>query len=115
MPVLFRAKGKRRIRGIIHFGFEVLTIEIEKNRWFGSNQINTFEIPLDEIDYVDFRRGLVGAQMTVRTLYFETAKKLPWRNGIEVGFKFTRRERDGAEEIAMSIEDAIRQQQEDVT
>ena len=109
MPVVFRAPAETglTIQGILTFDSDVLTIEVEKPRLFKRPETKRLEIPIGEIDWIEFRRGPMGARMNLRTLYFETARQLPWRKGIEVAFSFPRKERDEAERLASRIEDAI--------
>ena len=114
MPVVFRspAESGRGVQGILYYGDEALTIEVEKRRLFTSPQILKLEIPISEIDYVEFRRGPIGARMKVRALYLETTQKIPWRKGIEVDFSFPRKERDEAERLVKTIDQAIVKHQE---
>jgi len=112
MPVPFTAVKKKSIKGIVSLDAGALVVELEKKPWFRSKRIITLEIPLEEIDFVTFRKGMTGAKMVVRTLYYESTESFPWRDGIEVAFSFSRSERDGAEDLVAQIEEAIERQEQ---
>lgn len=115
MSVEFRspATSEHMIKGVLAFEGDQLSIEYEKDRWFGGTDLVTFEIPVDDIDYAEFRSGLFGAKVKIRALTLQATSKLPWSKSLTVEFAIPRGEREQAMELVEQIEAMIERQEAD--
>ncbi len=106
MPVVFRPPANPS-GGILDFDDTSLIVEFEKPRFFRDPDIVQINLPLEEIEEASYQNWLVGGRITVRTLYLDTAQRIPWRKGLNIDFTIPRRERHRARALVDRIEAAI--------
>ncbi len=106
MPVVFRPPANPS-GGILDFDGTSLIVEFEKPRFFRDPDIVQIDLPLAEIEEAVYQNWLVGGRISVRTLYLDTAQRIPWRKGLNVDFTIPRRERHRARTLVDRIEAAI--------
>ncbi len=100
------------VEGALAFENDVLTIEYEKERWWGKPDLEQISIAIDDIDYAEYQKSIWGSKIRLRMLHFENARMLPWRDGLTVDFAVARPERERAILLVEQIESAIDKQEE---
>ena len=68
------------------------------------------EIPIDDIDFAEYKHWLIGRRLKIRTLYLNSAQEIPWRKSLNINFAIPRNEREGAVDLVERIERAIDRQ-----
>ena len=106
MTVVFRTPAESALatQGVIGLDRDVLTIEFEKDKLFGGPEIVEVSIPIDEIETVEYRAGIIGGKISIRTLYLSSTQHLPWHKALNIDFVIPRKERDRAMDLVRLIE-----------
>ena len=109
MTVVFKTPAEygEEIQGVMDIDEDTLIVEFEKPKWFGKPQLIEVSIPIDDIEYAEYRNGLWGGKVRVRTLYLHNTHELPWAKALDVDFVVPRRERMRAVSLVASIEHSI--------
>ena len=111
MPVIFKCPAEHgTIDGVMELDADVLFIEFEKQRLFRQPSVVQVEIAIDDIDFAEYRHWLIGGRLKIRTLYLNSAQRIPWRKSLNVDFAIPRKEREGAIDLVERIEEAIDKQ-----
>lgn len=112
MPVIFKCPAEHgTIDGVMELDADVLTIEFEKQRIFRQPEVVQVDIPIDDIDFAEYKHWIFGGRLKIRTLYLGSAQRIPWRKSLNVDFSISRQEREAAIDLASRIEEAIDAQQ----
>lgn len=112
MPVIFKCPAEHgTIQGVMELDSDVLTIEFEKKRIFRQPEIVQAEIPIDDIDFAEYKHWIIGGRLKIRTLYLGAAQQIPWRKSLNIDFAISWQEREAAVDLVSRIEEAIDEQQ----
>ena len=106
MPVEFKSPGEAGppCDGVLDWEDDCLVVEYERARFLRSPEVVCVDIPVEEIDDVEFRPRLFSGKLTVRLMYLETAKRIEWCNGLEIKFVIPKKETDRAIALIDSID-----------
>ena len=116
MTVVFRgpADSEVEVEGVVAFEDNCLNIEFEREHWFRKPELMQISIPVDDIDFAEYRKGFIGAKVRVRMLYLDKIKEITWRKGLNVDFVVSRSEREHAEDLVDLIEDEIERRESEL-
>ena len=109
MTVEFRAPADydHELKGVIALHGDKLFIEFERSRWFRRPEIVEVTVPLDDIDYAEYRGGIFGGKIRMRMLYMGQMESLPWHKTLTIDFVVARKERERALDLVEQIEEEI--------
>jgi hypothetical protein len=95
------------IDGVLDWEDNCLVVEFERPRFLRPDEIVRVDIPIEEIDHVEFKPFVFNARLMVRTLYLQTAKDIEWAKGLDIKFLIPKREWDRAHTLVEQIDRAI--------
>lgn len=115
MSVVFNtpAGADSQSEGVLAWEDDCLVVEYERTRFFRGPAIVHADLPVEEIDSVDFRTHVFNGVLKLRALYLHTAKQVDWAKGLEIRFIIPKKEWSRAIALVESINKAIDEEMTD--